>query len=228
MKDFEIGVGCGQSVSGCANSDCESAPDFCIKRGDTRPVFKVSVEDCDGVVDLTDENLVLEASMWFKARLKSSMTSSSSEVSFADNLGFNQVSVGDVITTDRTRNPEKMLVLSIDEGSKTIVVQRGYESTSPDDWSKGTGLRIFRFADQPAEIQSVFEERENLDGTIVEELSDTFMAFSWDVAHTSMPGCYWLEFKLTMMDGASISWVKRTPSSKEGFVIRIVDSPSSL
>lgn len=226
MKDFETGVGCGQAPSGCSNSNCESAPDFCIKRWDTRPSFRVSVEDCDGVVDLTDENLVLDASMWFKARLKTGITSSSSQILFADNVGFNQVSVGDIILTDRARNPEKMLVSSIDEESGTISVQRGYGATAPDKWAKGTTLRIFKFTDQPAEIESVFEQKEGLDGVVVEELSDTFMVFNWDSGHTSMPGCYWLEFKLTMMDGASIAWTKRTPLSREGFVINIVDSPS--
>lgn len=226
MKDFETGVGCGQTASGCSDSNCESAPDFCIKRGDTMPYFKVSVEDCEGVVDLTDENLVLDASMWFKARLKSDITSSSSTVAFADGLGFDQVSVGDVLLADRVRNPEKMLVSSINEASKTITVQRGYDSTLPDNWSKGTQLLIFRFIDEPAEIQSVFEERENMDGAVVEELSDTFMVFKWTQDYTSMPGCYFLEFKLTMMEGSSVSWVKRTPLSKEGFMIRIVDSAS--
>jgi hypothetical protein len=226
MKDFEVGVGCGQSTSGCSNSNCESAPDFCIKRGDTKPSFKVSMEDCDGVVDLTDENLLLDANMWFKARLKSSIDSSSSVISFADSVGFDQVSVGDIVLTDRTRNPEKMLVSSIDESAKTVTVQRGYESTSPDDWSKGTLLRIFKFVNEPAEIQSVFEQVENLEGTVAEELSDTFMVFNWNSPHTSMPGCYWLEFKLIMMSESSVLWVKRMPLSKEGFMIRIVDSPS--
>lgn len=227
VKDFELGVGCQGSGYACSNSNnCESVSDFCIKRGDTRPSFRVSVEDCDGVVDLTDENLVLDASMWFRAKLKSDLSSVSSTVSFADNLGFNQVLVGDIVVVDRPRNPEKMLVLSIDEASKTVTVERGYDSTVAESWPKGNPLRIFRFIDHPAEIHSVFEEREAVDGSFSEELSDTFMVFDWQLNHTSMPGCYLLEFKLTMMDGESISWVKRTPLSKEGFAINIMESPA--
>jgi hypothetical protein len=223
VKDFELGVGCRKNQPSCSGG-CESTPDFCIKRGDTRPSFKVSVEDCDGVVNLSDENLVLEASMWFKTKLKSDITSSSSTISFADNVGFNQILVGDIMVVDRPRNPEKMLVLSVDESSKTVVVERAYDSTVAESWFKGNALRVFRFIDQPAEIHSVFEERESVDGSVSEELSDTFMVFNWDLSHTSMPGCYWLEFKLTMMDDESISWIKRTPISKEGFLINIVES----
>ena len=42
-----------------------------------------------------------------------------------------------------------------------------------------------------------------------------------------MPGCYMFEFKLTMMSGSSISWVKKTPLDREGFLINIVDSPNN-
>lgn len=225
MLNFETGVGCSKNTPSCSGNDCESTPDFCIKRGDTKPSFKVSVEDCEGVADLTDENLVLEASMWFRSKLKSAVDSSVTALSFADNLGFDQLAVGDTIVMDRPRNPERMLVTGIDESSKTLTVDRGIDS-SPDSWPKGAPLRVFRFQDQPAEIQSFFDEAERLDGTVSEELSDTFMVFNWHAAHTSMPGCYLLEFKLIMMDGSSISWTKKTPLAREGFVISVVDSPN--
>lgn len=226
MRNFEVGVGCGQGSSDCGSSNCGPA-DFCIKRGDTRPSFKVSVEDCDGVVDLTDENLVLEASMWFKGKLKSALDSVSDSVSFADNLGFDQVSVGDVIVMDRARNPEKMLVVSIDESAKTVSVERAHLSSTAQDWPKGSGMRIFRFRDQPAQIESVFDQVSSVEGTISEQLVDTLMVLEWLPEHTSMPGCYWLEFRLTMMDGSEIEWTKKTPLSGEGFIISVVDSPNS-
>lgn len=227
MLNFQVGVGCSQNSSGCGGSNCESSPDFCIKRGDTRPGLKVSVEDCDGVVDLTDPNLVLEANMWFKAKLKSVLVSSATVLSFADNIGFNQVNVGDVILMDRPRSPEKMLVTGIDESSKTLTVERGYSSTDIQDWAKGSSLRVFRFVDFPAQIESVFEQTESLDGTVSEELADTFMVLEWLPEHTSLPGCYWIEFRLTMMEGSSIAWTKKMPLSSEGYVVRVVDSPNS-
>ncbi len=227
MKNFEVGVGCS-SNSKCSRSNCNNANvDFCIKRGDSKPSFKVSVEDCDGVLDLTDENLVLEANMWFDAKLKSDIDSSVSSIMFADNIGFDQIKLGDVILTNRNRDPEKMLVVGIDESSKVINVQRAYDSTISSSWPKGSSLKIFRFIERPAEIESVFEEITNVDGTTSEELSDTFMVFNWDSEHTSISGCYWLEFKLIMMQGSSILWTKKTPLSKEGFFIRIINSPLS-
>lgn len=228
MLNFEVGVGCTQNLQGCkGGSTCDSTPDFCIKRGDTRPSFKVSVEDCDGVVDLTDENLVLEASMWFKSKLKLAVSSSETTLSFADNIGFDQVSVGDLIILDMPRNPEQMLVSSINESSKTIQVQRGYNSTSTSAWPKGNLLRVFRFIDLPAKIESVFEEISSLDGSTSEQLVDTFMVLDWEPPHTSLAGCYLLEFRLTMLDGSSISWTKKTPLSKEGFLVRVADSPTN-
>jgi hypothetical protein len=227
MHNFETGVGCNRVGGGCYGKGCDSPPDFCIKRGDSKPTFRVLVEDCDGAVDLTDENLVLEASMWFRTKLKHVLNASSSELSFADNVGFDQIAVGDVILTDRPRNPEKMLVLSINESAKTLGVERAYDSTTAETWAKGTSLRVFRFQDEPAEIQSFFEDIEGLDGNSSEELTDTFMVFNWNSSHTSLPGCYWLEFKLIMMEGSSIAWTKKTPLSREGFLINIADSPSA-
>lgn len=227
MLNFQVGVGCSQNSPGCQGSNCESTPDFCIKRGDTRPAFKVSVEDCDGVVDLTDENLVLEANMWFKAKLKSALVSSATVLSFADNVGFDQANVGDVILMDRPRSPERMLVTGIDESARTLTVERGYASTDAQDWAKGSSLRVFRFVDHPAQIESVFEQAESLDGTVSEELADTFLVLEWSPEHTSLTGCYWLEFRLTMMDGSSIAWTKKMPLSSEGYLVRVVNSPNS-
>ena len=63
--------GCSKNVQGCPQTDgCIPGvcPDFMIKRHDTKPSFKILMEDCDGPMDLT--GLVLEASMWAKAKLK--------------------------------------------------------------------------------------------------------------------------------------------------------------
>jgi hypothetical protein len=228
MYNAEVGVGCNPTQNRCQDSSgCPGTPDLCIKRHDGRPYFKVAVSDCDGVVDLTDENLVLEASMWFNAKLKANISPTDTDILFADSIGFNSVLVGDVISTNRPRNPEKMLVTSIDESSKSIIVERGYEGTTAQPWSKGDGLKIFRFRDQPAEIESVFSDLMQLDGTVTTELTDTFLVFKWSGNHTSLPGCYWLEFKLIMMSSGGVDWTKRFPLSGEGFLISVVDSPTS-
>jgi hypothetical protein len=185
------------------------------------------MEDCDGVVDLTDPNLVLEANMWFSAKLKSPIGASSSSFSFADNLGFDQVLVGDVIVMDRTRNPERMLVSSIDESAKTVTVQRAHGGTAAQAWPRGSGMRVFRFMNAPAIIESVYGDVTSVDGTITNELLETFLVFEWGGNTTSMPGCYWLEFKLMMLNSSSIEWSKRMPLSGEGFLVNIVDSPTA-
>ena len=54
---------------GCHQGQC---PDFVIRRHDTKPPFKVHVEDCDGPMHFHDK--VVEFSMWARARLKSTKT----------------------------------------------------------------------------------------------------------------------------------------------------------
>ena len=59
-----IGYGCNQTGAscpdkfGCSPNQC---PDFTIRRHDTRPAFQVAAEDCDGPLDLTDEDLVFRS-----------------------------------------------------------------------------------------------------------------------------------------------------------------------
>ncbi|NBT57185.1 hypothetical protein EBT16_00215 [bacterium] len=230
MLNAEIGVGCGGSGDGCGGSGgCPETPDFCIKRHDTRPSFRVAVSDCDGVLDLTDENLVLEASMWFETKIKAAVNQSATVISFADNIGFDQVLVGDLIVTNRVRNPEKMLVSSIDEVAKTITVQRGRNGTTSQSLARGASLNIFRFVDSPAEIESVFGEVTQVDGTVTNELLDTFLVFNWTDQQTSLPGCYRMEFKLLRISPttAEVEWTKRFPLGLPGFVINVVDSATS-
>jgi len=226
MYNADLGVGCNSSSDGCQSGGCSKTPDLCMKRHDTRPSLKISMEDCDGVVDLTDENLVLEASMWFDAKIKSAIDESSEVISFADGVGFDQVLVGDVIVMDRVRSPERMLVAGIDESSKLISVERAYDGTSASSWPKGNALRAFRFMDASAAIESVYEDVTQVDGTTANELTETFLVFDWYANHTSMPGCYWLEFKLIMMSGQEVEWVKRLPLSSDGFLVSILDSPT--
>lgn len=227
MLNADLGVGCSGNTSGC-NQDgrCPGQPDFCIKRNDTRPVFKMAISDCEGAIDLTEDGLILEASMWFNAKLKSNLDDSNTTIQFADNLGFNQILVGDTIVTGRPRNPEKMVVIAINESEKSIDVERGQYGTIAQSWDRGTDLKVFRFIDEPAEIESLFEETTSLEGVVSEELVETFFVFNWTSEQTSMPGCYWIEFKLTKISSApgveATDWVKRFPMS-EGWMISVID-----
>lgn len=229
MHNANVGVGCGSVQASCGGSgDCPSPPDICLKRHDTNPPFRVSMSGCDGPVDLTDGDYVIEASMWFDAKLKASVESSTASIAFADGVGFDSVAVGDVVVTSKSRNPEKMLVTGVDESARTVQVSRGHAGTAAQGWDKGTPLKVFRFADQPANAESVMDTIEEMDGSSSEVLSDTVLSYVWAPGQTSMPGCYWLEFKiLKMADESSVEWVQRIPLSSDGFMIRIVDSPTS-
>jgi hypothetical protein len=229
MLNADLGVGCGSSTNDCNSGGCPGVPDLCIKRHDTRPSFKISISDCDGVVDLTDENLVLEASMWFDAKLKTAIDDSDTTFKFADNIGFDQVIAGDVIVTGKSRSPEKMLVTAVDESEKSITVTRSHDGTTAQSWPRGTVLNVFRFVDESAEIQSYYEDVTSVDGAVANELTDTMLVYNWTTPQTSMPGCYWLEFKLVMIspETSDVEWTKRFPLASEGFIINVVDTPTS-
>lgn len=180
---------------GCPLNRC---PDFIIRRHDNKPAFKLHVEDCDGPFDLTD--LVLEASMWAKAKFKKSVTNDDEYFGFADDIGFEQVMVGDILIVDQVRLPEKMLVLGFDETNKFIRVQRGYHGTTPKAWKKGTSLKIIKFMGATAQTEMVYQDIIQMDGTVAtNQLTDSFLIYEWGPTDTCLPGCYWLEFKLMKM-----------------------------
>lgn len=230
MYNADIGIGCGSRDNCSNNGNCSGPADFCIKRFDTKPDFKILMEDCDGVVDLTDESLVLEASMWTTAKIKSAMDTDDVLMSFADNIGFNQISVGDIIIMDQVRSTEHMLITSIDEAEKTFTVQRAYNASAAQVWKKGSSLRVFKFMDAPASIESVFGDVMNVDGTTSSnELLETYLVYNWSEQSTSLPGCYFLEFKLMKIseDSGEIDWTKRFPSTESGFIINIIDTATT-
>lgn len=237
-----------------AKNNCVACPDFVIRRHDTRPAFKVRVEDCDGPLDLTD--LVLEASMWATAKLKAAIMGTDDYFRLADDIGFDQIMVGDVIVTDRVRRPEHMLVTGFDETNYLVRVERGYRGTQPQAWKKGTGLKIMKFEGAEAETEMLYQDILQLDGTTAEDqLTDSFLIYNWGGNDTCLPGCYYLEFKLLKMADAvesvsvqavepsftdpdftpadfacglpdGVEWVRRFPVN-HGFIIQVTDSPTA-
>ena len=180
---------------GCSSSVC---PDFTIKRHDTKPPLKVQIEDCDGPMDFTD--LVIEANMWAKAKLKTAITINDTYFALADNIGFEQVMMGDIIIMDRARLPEHMLVTGFDETNNLIRVQRGYNGTQISSWKKGASLRIMKIMNATAESEMVFQDIIQIDGTtLTDQLTNSFLVYEWAAKDTCLPGCYWLEFKVLKM-----------------------------
>ena len=223
---------------GCPPGVC---PDFQIKRHDTVPPFKYSVEDENGdPMDLT--GLVLEANMWLCAKFKANVADNDTTFSLADNIGFEQILVGDIIIPDRVRSPEHMRVIGFDEDAKTIEVERGYNDTIPSAWKKGTPMRIFRILNAPAVTEMKYEDITQVDGCVLhDQLVESFLIYEWNANDTCVPGCFWFEFKLLKMatgpvvipsvtpvctSGVGVEWVRRFPVCGE-FLIKICDSPTA-
>lgn len=236
---------------GCIKGVC---PDFTIRRHDTKPDFRVKIEDCDGPMDLTE--LVLEASMWAKGKLKNSISETDTYFALADNIGFNQIMIGDVIIMDQARIPEKMLVTAFDESNRLVQVQRAYHGTTSQKWKKGTSLKIIKFMNATARTEMVYEDVLELDGTTTPNvLMESYFVYEWSTEDTCLPGCYYFEFKLIKMKSISllttdditpsfidisyvpsnfgcgmsdtIEWIRRFPLDQEGFLIKVTDTFTS-
>ena len=182
---------------GCPPDRC---PDFTIRRYDTKPEFRVLVEDCDGPLDI--QGLVVEVNMWAKGKLKKTISADCEYFALVNNIGFEQIMIGDIIIMDRVRSPEHMLVIGFDECNSLVRVQRGYRNTPISDWKKGNTLRIFRVMNAPAQTEIVFQDIEHVDGTVEENvLSEAFLVYEWSPEDVCLPGCYWMEFKILKMKG---------------------------
>jgi hypothetical protein len=219
-------------------------------------------------MDLT--GTIAEVSMWAIAKFKKPVLAADTYFALADNVGFNQASIGDVVVLDRIRNPEQMLITGFDEDNKFIQVQRGYNGTTAGVYKKGQKIRIFRILNAIATTNTVTEDITNVnDGTIdYGVVTDSQLVYNWMSQDTCLPGCYWLEFKLLKMLvpssltftpesldfpmfgscltsvipsivpsfvtsvggcdlGSGVEWVRRFPLDAEGFLIKIVDSPTA-
>lgn len=224
-------------------------PDFEIKRHDTLPAFVLSVSDCDGPLDLTD--CVAEVSMWANARFKAAVAAVDASFSLADNIGFYQTMVGDIVVVDHPRSPEQMLVTGFDETNKTITVQRAYGGTTAVAHRKGGKLRIFRILNSVAEVSEVTESIQSVyDGSFHDEITESKLIYNWNPEDTCLAGCYWFEFKLLKMDtelllqieegistisvasisgcelGTAVLSARRFPMC-DAFLVRICDSPTA-
>lgn len=233
---------CGQPAGCPDNMGCPPGvcPDFQIKRHDTIPPFKVPVEDDAGPMDLT--GLVLEANMWVCAKLKTAITEIDTTLQFADNKGFDQILVNDIIIPDRVRSTEQMRVIGFDEDLKIVEVERGYNGTTPSVWKKSTGLRVFRILNATAATEMIYEDISQVDGCVLQnQLVESLLIYEWNANDTCVPGCFWFEFKLMKMlvgpivipsftplcsSGIGVEWVRRFPVCGE-FLIKICNSPTA-
>lgn len=198
---FNLKSGGCQSQSSCLDKlGCpqDRCPDFVIRRHDTKPPLKILVEDCNGPFDL--QGLVIEVNMWALARLKTSITAADTYFRLADDIGFEQIMVGDIIVFDRARLPERMLVTAFDETNKLVQVQRGYHGTTASAWGKGQMMRIFRVLNAPAQAEMVYQDIQQVDGTTERDvLVESYLVYEWEPEDTCLAGCYWLEFKVLKM-----------------------------
>jgi len=247
---------------GCPDPSTGICPDFKIKRHDTTPPFAISVKDCNDPIDLTDT--VVEVSMWADAKFRRAVAETDTYFALADNIGFQQAMVGDIIVvSEQVRAPEQMLITGFDEANKLIRVQREYTGTTAWPYKKGTRIQIFRFLNSVGTTEMTLTDVLQTDGTTEEDvLTDSKLIYEWAAQDTCLPGCYYIEMKLLKMRllngsatavssmqalspdivpsfvspsaatlccalGEGVEWQRRFPVDRQGFLIQIVDSPTS-
>jgi hypothetical protein len=243
-------MACGTTSTGCGfqSPDCPTrngcppgvTPDFQINRNDTMPPLKLLVTDANGdSIDFT--GLVIEANMWISSKLKTSITETDTTIALADNIGFEQILPNDVIVMNRARNPEHMRIIGFDEDNSLIFVERGFNNTTPASWKRGSVLQIFRIINGPAQAEMIFEDVQQVDGTLLcNQLIESFLVYEWMVNDTCVAGCYRFEFKVLKMSGSAVvpsvtpmcflgvgvEWIQRYPTCCT-LLIRICESPTS-
>lgn len=234
--------GCAGAAPNCPQCDgCIPGvcPDFTIKRGDTKPVFRVSVEDENGPLDLT--GLVIEANMWANAKLKSNITALDTSLALADNIGFCQILPNDIILMNNVRSPEQMRITGFDEVNSLVFVERGFNSTAPLNWKKGSDMRIFRIMNGAAISEMVFDNITQVDGSVqCNVLVESDLIYEWQVNDTCAPGCFHFEFKILKMSapvivpsvtqlcflGVGVEWTRRFPPCGD-FLVKVCDTPTT-
>lgn len=248
------------------NNKCkiqEPCPNIVIRRHDNKPPFKVTITGCSGPLEeLTDPLLIAEVNIWFNVKIKKDLTESQDYFALADNIGFNQIMINDIIVVDQVRRPERLKVVGFDEYNKYIKVERAIQNTELQKIKKGTTLKVFRTIDAPAAIEIITGDLFKEDGTkTTNNLLYTNLVYNWQAKDTCTPGIFYLEFKiikmiapelisdvietqscniipsftpstLTLSDyycslGADIEWIRRFPTSSEGYIIKVFDSPTA-
>jgi hypothetical protein len=239
--------GCGAYRDGCQDlSECNfdnRCVDFTIKQHDTRPFFKMDITECDNPIDLT--GLVVEASMWFCSKLKTSIDVGSTTIQFADNKGFDRINTNTIIQIGKNRKFERILINSIDETTNTINVFRGQFGTTALPWTKGQTLKLIRFLNNTASAELEYEDVANIDGSVDKNvLVRSSLIYEWQPEDTCFSGKYLLEFKVLKLSatttsttplpnidhcslGFGVEWARRFPSDKDGFIIEVFGSPTS-
>ena len=184
------------SKRGCPDGRC---PDFRIKQHDTQPPFEIFVKDDHLPIDLS--NTVLEVSMWADAKFKGAVDVGDTYFQFADNIGFEQVMVGDIlVVSGNPRTPEQMLITGFDEENYLVQVNRGYNGTQPYAYKRGTSVKIFRVLNSTGTTEMTYIDVERVEGGFDKDvLSQSKLIYNWQSQDTCLPGCYHFEFKLLTM-----------------------------
>ncbi len=194
--------------------------DYTIKKNDTKPFIKYTIESCDDT-DLTEENLIITASMWADSNLKNKITTTDNYFELKNNYNLEAIKEEDYILIKKFNSSEYMLVESIDETK--INIQRAQLDSNAQNWSKNNEIKIIKFYEVEAEVDIEYNTSLNVNGEEETSASSQNLVYKWRDGDTSSPGVFFLEFKVSKIDGDQVLWTKKLPSHKEGISIKITN-----
>lgn len=198
----------------------ESNFDYIIKKNDTKPFIKYKIQDCDDT-DLTEDNLVVTASMWASSTLKNKIKINDTTLELKNNYNLEAVSSGDYLLVKKFNFSENMLVASLD--NTLIAVERAQLGSDAIDFDRGNQIKIIKFYEVEAEKELEYNTQLNINGEQTSELSSQSLVYTWSEGDTSSPGIFFLEFKVSKVVGSETLWTKKYPSNKEGISIKITN-----
>jgi hypothetical protein len=194
--------------------------DYTIKKNDTKPFIKYLIEKCEDI-DLSEENLIITASMWADSTLKNKLTNIDEYLELKNNYNLESVKQGDYILIKKFNTSEHIVVSSIEETK--INIQRAQLDSIAQNWVKGNEIKIIKFYEVEAEKEIEYNTTLNVKGEEETLPSSQSLVYKWQDGDTSSSGVFFLEFKVSKIDGAETLWTKKIPSNKEGISIKITN-----
>jgi uncharacterized membrane protein len=194
--------------------------DYTIKKNDTKPFIKYLIEKCEDI-DLSEENLIITASMWADSTLKNKLTNIDEYLELKNNYNLEAVKQGDYILIKKFNTSEHVIVSSIEETK--INIQRAQLDSTAQNWIKGNEIKIIKFYEVEAEKEIEYNTSLNVKGEEETLPSSQNLIYKWQEGDTSSSGVFFLEFKVSKVDGEETLWIKKIPSHKEGISIKITN-----
>jgi hypothetical protein len=195
--------------------------DYIIKKNDTRPYVKYSMQDCEDI-DLSEDDLFISVNMWANSNIKNKLSETDDYLELKNNYNLETIKVDDYILIKKFGSSEHFQVTSISDTK--VYIQRGQLNSVAQSWARGSEIKIIKLYEVEAEKEIEYNTTLNIKGEEETVASSQNLLYKWSEGDTSSSGMFFLEFKVSKVDGEETLWTKKVPSNKEGISIKITNN----